>query len=234
MSNTNYNYKIETHLHTSQGSACAVSSGAEIAAAYKRDGYCAVVVTDHFFNGHTAIKGSHYSWEDKISLFMKGYEDAKAEGAKIGLDVYFGFEFANHGTEFLIYNYGEEKLKAYPEIMTDNLEKVLTKIRKEGGFIIHAHPFRNEYYIKNPGKMFPDHVDAVEVINTHNKSNELNRLAVEYAEKYNLIKFSGSDCHSTYPQDGGMAFFRKPESLDDILEMARKKEFVLLGTEYLI
>ena len=83
--------------------------------------------------------------------------------------------------------------------------------------------------------MFPDYVDAVEVINTHNKSNELNKLALEYAEKYNLIKFCGSDCHSINPQDGGLAFLKKPKSINDVIDMARKRECVLLGEEkYLI
>jgi len=224
-------YKVETHSHTNQASACAISTGAELAYASKQYGYSAIVVTDHFFNGNTAVRGRHYSWDDKISLFMKGYEDAKAEGDKIGLGVYFGFELASNGTEFLIYNYGEEKLRAYPEIVTDKIEKSLARIRKEGGFIIHAHPFRNDYYIQNPGKIFPDYIDAVEVINTHNRSKEMNRRALAYAEKYNLIKFCGSDTHSTDPQDGGMAFPRKPDSLDDIINMARNGESVMLGKE---
>lgn len=228
-----YRYRIETHLHTNQASACAVNTGAEMARARKRDGCCAVIVTDHFFNGNTAIRGN-YTWDDKISLFVKGYEDAKKEGDKIGLDVYFGFEYNYQGAEFLIYNYGEEKLRAYPEIMTDNIEKLLTRIRGEGGFVIHAHPFRNEPYIQDPGKIFPDYTDAVEIINTHNRTNESNRCAFEYAEKYNLIKFGGSDTHSTQVEYGGMAFERKPESLDDIIEMAKKEECIILGEQYLI
>jgi predicted metal-dependent phosphoesterase TrpH len=204
-----------------------------MARAYKRHGCCAIVVTDHFFNGNTAIRGN-YPWDVKISMFWKGYEDAKREGDKIGLDVYFGFEFCNMGNEFLIYNYDVEKLRAYPEIMTDNIEKVLTNIRNAGGFIIHAHPFRNEFYIQNPGRMFPGYVDAVEVINTHNRTKESNRLAMDYAEEYNLIKFGGSDTHSAHPQDGGMLFERKPESLYDIIDMAKKEECVILGEQYLI
>lgn len=225
-------YRVETHLHTNQASACAGNTGAEMARARKRDGYCAIIVTDHFFNGYTAIRGN-YSWDEKISLFVKGYEDAKEEGDRLGLDVYFGFEYNFHGTEFLIYNYGEEKLRAYPEIMTDNIEKALTRVRNEGGFVVHAHPFRNEPYINDPNRIFPEYVDAVEVINTHNKTKESNRRALEYAEKYNLIKFGGSDTHSTQPEDGGMLFARKPESLDDIIEMARKEECVILGEQYI-
>ena len=228
-----YKYRVETHLHTNQASACAANTGAEMARFNKYDGCCAIVVTDHFFNGNTNIRGE-YSWDDKISLFMRGYEDAKKEGDKIGLDVYFGFEYNYHGAEFLIYNYSEDQLRCYPEIMTDNIEKVFTNIKKGGGFIIHAHPFRNAPYIVDPNRIFPEYTDAVEVINTHNGLNDSNRRALEYAEEYNLIKFGGSDTHWALHQDGGMLFAKKPESLNDIIGMAKKEECVILGEQYLI
>ena len=199
-----------------------------MAFAYKSSGYCAICVTDHFFNGNTCILSDNQTWFERISLFVKGYEDAKKEGSKIGLDVYFGFEFCNNGNEFLIYNYGEEKLRAYPEIMTDNIFTVLEKIRDAGGFIVHAHPFRTASYIPKPGRMFPEYVDAVEIVNTSNQPDE-NTPAKEYAEKYNLIKFGGSDSHSINNKlCGGMAFMRKPKSFEDIIDMAKKEECVIL------
>ena len=48
-------YKIETHMHTSQGSACAVSTGEEMARAHKAAGYDAIIITDHFFGGNTTV-----------------------------------------------------------------------------------------------------------------------------------------------------------------------------------
>ena len=231
MQDKKYKYRVETHLHTSQVSACALNTGAEMARFFKSDGFCAIVVTDHFFNGNTAIRGN-YPWDDKITMFMRGYKDAKQEGGKIGIDVYFGFEYAYRGAEFLIYNYGEEKLRAYPEIMTDAIETVLTNIRNGGGFIIHAHPFRTAPYIQDPNRIFPEYIDAVEVVNVHN-DKEANRRAYDYAQFFNLIKFSGSDTHSTDLYEGGLAFPRCPRSLDDIIEMARNEEYIILGDQYL-
>ena len=46
-------YKYETHLHTSETSACAVSSAGDMVRAYADAGYTGIVVTDHFFNGNT-------------------------------------------------------------------------------------------------------------------------------------------------------------------------------------
>ena len=226
-----FGYKVETHLHTSQASACAISTGAQMARFAKYSEYCAIVVTDHFFNGNTAIRGK-WPWDDKIAMFAQGYEDAKKEGDKIGLDVYFGFEYNYHGAEFLIYNFGEEKLRAYPGIMTDGIEKVLNNIRTGGGFIIHAHPFRTAPYINDPNKIFPEYIDAVEIINIHN-SKEANRRAYDYAKNFNLIKFGGSDTHAIQAYDGGMAFARCPKSLDDIIDMAKKEECIILGEQYM-
>ena len=48
-------FTIETHLHTAQGSACAVSTGEEMARAHKAAGYDAIILTDHFFGGNTAV-----------------------------------------------------------------------------------------------------------------------------------------------------------------------------------
>lgn len=38
-------FTIETHLHTAQGSACAVSTGEEMARAHKAAGYDAIILT---------------------------------------------------------------------------------------------------------------------------------------------------------------------------------------------
>ena len=41
-------YKYETHLHTSEVSKCARSTGAEMARAFNKAGYAGIFVTDHF------------------------------------------------------------------------------------------------------------------------------------------------------------------------------------------
>ena len=48
-------YRYETHMHTSQASACAFSTGAEMARAYAAAGYTGIFITDHFFNGNSCI-----------------------------------------------------------------------------------------------------------------------------------------------------------------------------------
>ena len=223
-------YKYETHLHTSESSACGRNTGAEMVRACKRAGYSGAVITDHFFNGNCAVRRD-LGWEERVRLFMRGYESAKSEGDKIGFDVYFGFEYGLGGSDFLIYNFGEDKILEYPEIMTDSFEKFAERVHDAGGFIIHAHPFRQEVYIQQPGRVFPECTDAVEIFNaSHLYRLEYDKKAREYAEKYNLIKFSGSDTHSTDPKylKGGIAFEQRPESLEDMIGMVRADKHVIL------
>ena len=70
-------YKYETHLHTKECSLCATASGAYQAEAYKDAGYTGIIITDHFFRGNTNVRRD-LPWEERIDLFCKGYENAKA------------------------------------------------------------------------------------------------------------------------------------------------------------
>ena len=72
-------FTIETHLHTAQGSACAVSTGEEMARAHKAAGYDAIILTDHFFGGNTA-EPRDLPWAERIERYCAGYEQARAVG----------------------------------------------------------------------------------------------------------------------------------------------------------
>ena len=48
-------YLYETHLHTTAASACAKSTGSEYISFYKELGFDGIIVTDHFFNGTSAV-----------------------------------------------------------------------------------------------------------------------------------------------------------------------------------
>ena len=95
-------FLYETHMHTHPVSACAVSSPEEMVRYYKEQGFTGIVVTDHFINGNTNCP-QHFSWEKKIEFYASGYNRAKIEGDKCGLDVFFGLEYSYQGTDFLVY-----------------------------------------------------------------------------------------------------------------------------------
>lgn len=185
-------YLYEMHLHTSQGSACGRSTGAEHARFYKAAGYQGIFVTDHFFRGNTAVPRD-LSWEERIRRFCKGYEDAKEEGNRIGLDVFFGLEQNFAGDEYLIYGLDPAFLYAHPEMEHWNRREQLEQVHRAGGCVIQAHPFRDRGYIDKVllGWQF---CDGIEVVNTNNTPQNDAR-AWRYAKEYELPVIVGSDNH---------------------------------------
>ncbi|HKM03541.1 MAG TPA: PHP domain-containing protein [Lachnospiraceae bacterium] len=234
-------YVYETHLHTSQGSACAYSDGKEMANACKKAGYTGIIVTDHFFYGNCNINRK-LPWKIWVEEFCKGYEDAKKQGDKIGLQVFFGWEAGYNGTEFLIYGLNKEWLINHPEIKDASVEEQFSLVHEGGGIVIHAHPFREESYIPEI-RLFPKYVDGVEGVNSKHScitslshNNPLfDELAKEYAKKYHLPMTAGSDIHDTDLLCGGMAFSRKlVDSNDFIKAILDRENYILLdGNESL-
>ncbi|MDE5698289.1 MAG: hypothetical protein K2I96_12910, partial [Lachnospiraceae bacterium] len=95
-------YLYEVHLHTTGASACARSAGSEYISYYKNLGYDGIIVTDHFFNGNCCVP-KNLPWEERVDIFCSGYEDARAEGNRQGLKVFFAWECRFDGDEFLVY-----------------------------------------------------------------------------------------------------------------------------------
>lgn len=229
-----YPYLYETHLHTSQSSACARSTGAEMAKACKEAGYTGIIVTDHNWGGNTAVRRKK-PWREWVCEFVKGYEDAKCAGDQIGLDVFFGYEAGYRGTEFLIYGVDKEFMLDHPELREASVEEQYRLVKQAGGMVIHAHPFREEYYIPKI-RLYPEYVDGVEGINaTHSnhKSMSHNRAvfderAIAYAKEKQLPITAGSDIHSTSLLGGGMAFRRRLSDAGDFIKAVTSGEDYIL------
>lgn len=186
-------YKYETHSHTCETSKCATIPGAELARYYKSLGYTGLIVSDHFFNGNTTVPRD-LPWEERVALFCAGYDAAKAEGDKIGLDVFFAWEYSFAGTDYLIYGLDRDWLLAHPDQLNWKLRDYMDKVREDGGLVIHAHPFREAGYIEQI-RLTPWAVDGVEVINAA-REPDTNRRAEWYARDYGLLMSAGSDNHS--------------------------------------
>lgn len=229
-----YPYLYETHLHTSQASICAQNRGSEMARACKEAGYTGIFVTDHNWNGNSRLDGG-LPWCDWVEAYAAGYEDAKMVGEEVGLEVYFAWEAAFDGTEFLILGLDKQWMLNHPELRTATIEEQYKLVHGAGGMVIHAHPFRKESYIPEI-RLFPEWVDGVEGINaTHSNSASLHHnvaifdeLAIQYARQHQLPLTAGSDIHRTSLLEGGMAFRRKFHS---------GREFVqafLQGEDYML
>lgn len=222
-------YKFETHFHTSECSACAVSSSKEMINAAKQKGYSGVVLTNHFYHGNTAINRK-LPWEEFVGAYAKDYYAAREYGEKIGIKVFFGIEEGyGEGKEFLIFGLTPEVLTAHPEFNNMSIEQKAKFIRKNGGITVCAHPFRDRFYISNPNTPpNPDYFDGVEVYNHFNKPEE-NKKALEYAKKHKKIMTSGGDVHAAADVGvAGLDFSVPINTYEDFLDALRKGKYELI------
>ncbi|MDR1031407.1 MAG: PHP domain-containing protein [Treponema sp.] len=187
------NYLYETHLHTCQASACAISRGRDYIRAYKALGYTGIIVTDHFFNGNSCLN-RNLSWKDWVNHFCRGYEEAWAAGERQGLDVFFGWEETFDGDDYLVYGLDKEWLMQHPESAHWTRREQYETVRFYGGCVVQAHPFRQHYYIDTI-HLSTACVDAVEVANAGNHEQSYDALAMKYAQTLGLPITAGTDIH---------------------------------------
>lgn len=219
-------YKYETHMHTGEVSACASCTGAQQARIYKELGYTGIIITDHFFNGNTSIP-RNLSWEEKVEMFMQGYENAKKEGDKIGLSVFFAWEESFQGCDFLVYGLDKEWLLNHPDILEWDIYEHHERIKADGGFFVHAHPFRQASYIPKV-RLFPGAEDAIEIINSSHTDLSWDKKAKEYARLQNLPVTAGSDCHHADSIHGGMQFDHELADIKDFIESVKESTGIKL------
>lgn len=212
-------YKYETHCHTSEVSNCGKISAVELVRGYKKIGYSGICVTDHFFNGNTTVP-KELPWAERIKMFCRGYENAYEEGKKIGIDVFFGWEYSYDGTDLLTYGLNKEWLLKHPEVIRVDVNQYCDLVHKHGGFIAHAHPFREADYIPMI-RLLPRKVDAVETDNACRNDFE-NKLADEYADNYMLLKIAGADNHfGELDRYSGLQFAKPLKNIEDMIRAVK-------------
>ena len=212
-------FYYETHVHTYPVSACAKVSVEEMLTAYKKAGYAGVFMTDHFIDGNVNVEVRAKPYEERIEYYFSAYEEGKAIGDEIGIDVFLGIEMTYGGTDFLVYGIDKEWCLAHHDMHKMRKSELLKLMMDDGALIIQAHPFREAAYIDHI-RLFPRHVHGVEVFNA-NRSEFENKLAEQYAENYHLLRFSGSDNHIGENQKllSGIATERPVESVKDFIDL---------------
>ena len=214
-------FLYETHMHTSQGSACGRCLGRDHIPYYLDHGYTGIIVTDHFFGGNTAVDRS-LPWEERVDLFWRGYEDAKEAGDKAGLDVFFGLEQNYAGDEYLIYGLTKAYMKAHPEMEHWTRRQQLEEVHRAGGCVIQAHPFRMRYYMDRIrlGLRF---CDGIEAANAGNDQLDDARAWL-YGQEFGLVMTAGSDNHRS-PDSPlyGVLLEKRLTSIGDYVKIIREK-----------
>jgi len=199
-----------------------------MAVAYHQAGYTGIIVTDHFLNGNTSVPPNQ-PWADRVNQFCLGYENALHMGEKIGLQVFFGWEYGYYAMDFLTYGLDKAFLLAHPDMLSWPIDEYFDRVHQNGGFITHAHPFRERPYIEQI-RLYPDKIDAIE---TYNASHEdlFNQKALEYAEKHSLPQTSGSDAHNGITLLGaGIECDSKLNSITDFIMTIKSKQGYALLT----
>jgi len=210
-------FLYETHMHTSEISGCASCTAAQQVSVYKSNGYTGVIITDHFINGFSS-RPNTLPWDKKMKHFITGYLQAKKAGDKQGLDVFLGWEFTIRGADFLTYGLGLDFLQANPGFDKLGFEEYSALIRKSGGYLAQAHPYRNAYYIEHNYPVAPHLIDGVEVHNA--VDNEIaNAKSYAFAEEHNLPMQAGTDSHRVGGYNySGIVLSKKAESIHDIIK----------------
>lgn len=226
-------YLYETHLHTTTASACGVSRGAEYIQAYIDQGYTGIFVTDHFFNGNTAVP-RNLPWDEWVKRFCQGYEETKNMGDKLGLDVFFGWEEAfNTCDEYLIFGLDREWLFEHPEARNWTRGEQYRAVKAGGGCVVQAHPFRERDYIKKI-VLSTGCVDAIEIANCGNHKESFEALARRYALRLGLPATAGSDTHDVQcVRDGnvfGIYLDKRLDSPADLVQIILNKQ--ISGLKY--
>jgi hypothetical protein len=106
-------------------------------------------------------------------------------------------------------------------------------LRQNGVLLIQPHPFREAFYIPNPGHVPLEYIDGVEVYNRGNSTQEMNQKAVDFAnENPHLIKTSSADAHTVDRVDcGGIITEKRIKNPKDLVSTLRNGNYTLIIPE---
>ena len=221
-------YKYELHAHTSECDLVAKLSGGELVRAYADQGYSGIVITDHYFSiffdwFREELEGK--SHKEIIDRWLRGYESARNEGEKIGFTVLPGAEVRIDGTinDYLVYGLEIEDLYRLPLLNRMNSIDEVLDILPERTCVVHAHPFRENMTVRDPGRFF-----GIEV---HNGGTDgfRNQMARVWAEHYGKAMTSGSDCHGPWAVGKGGIITEKPiYTPTDLVQVLQGRNYELI------
>lgn len=196
------NYKIDLHVHSKDVSRCSNCPADIIVQKYADAGYDAVCLANHF-DPDLAFFSPEKTFSSAVDVFMEGYRKLKEAAETDGrLHVILAMEvrFKENMNDYLVYGVTEEFLRSVDDFTSVGIRKYSEKVHEAGLMIVQAHPFRFGMTNTNPG-----HLDGIETHNGHVYHNSNNDIARMWADKYNLIKTSGTDHHDIHqPITGGI------------------------------
>ena len=220
-------YKYEVHAHTMEASLCGHVKAADAVRMYREAGYQGIVFTDHF-NEENFLHFKDGSWEAKVDRFLSGFKSARDVAATFDMDVLFGMElrFTENDNDYLVYGMDEVSMKEQENLHDSTIQDFMRSLKgREDILVYQAHPFRDGCTLVNPLT-----VHGLEVHNKNPRHDSRDHLAMDVADKNNLLILSGSDFHR--PEDlatGGVLFDERIGNMKDFVSKIKT-----IGTESLI
>ena len=217
---------FDMHVHSAEGSPCAVIKKEELVEKYKEKGFDGLVLTNHLSKWSMS---SHHKldYPDFCKLIYEVYLSTKELGDKIGLKVLFGQELKLECTgsnDYLVYGLSYEQLIDYGDMMMWTPERLREVSEKDGFVFYQAHPFRDHMKIVPPNNLY-----GVEVFNGCHDDKFIDTMANLWADKYGLRKIAGSDCHvADRVGMAGVKFLQPIMNNDDLLSALKENNYYLV------
>lgn len=204
--------RIELHAHTREGSPCAQVPAAEAVAIYRRAGYDALVVTNHFDDDLLAGFGA--TDRARMDRYLLGYERALAAAGE-GIAVWLGMEIRlNAGPEdYLIYGIDRDFCYRHPRLCSLDQRALYALCCREGARLYQAHPCREPCVPQDPGALHGYELNQRPGAGNHNE-----RVAAAFAIHPGLQVISGSDFHR--PEDAAWGGIEVDAPLHSSRELA--------------
>jgi len=190
-------FRTETHLHTAETSPCGKVSAAEMVKRYYDAGYKTLFISDHFFAKYFDTLGE-LSPEEKVERFLLGYEEAKAVGDTLDMNILLSAELRLNGSnnDYLLYGVDKEFLTNASKMLDMSLEEFYAYAKEQGVTVIQAHPLRDGRCTPTP-----EFVDGLEAHNGNPRHENYTDKVMELAKEYKKFVTGGSDAHR--PEDVG-------------------------------
>ena len=217
-------FKTELHCHSKDVSGCARVDVDTIIERYTESGYTSIVLTNHL--GDFTYDHLHATdWDSLVDAFVGGYKKLKdrAEGK---LNIILGMELRFKGSpnDYLAFGPDEEFLRSNPFIYNMKVWEFHKICQEKGYLLIQAHPFRNGMTVNAPCD-----IDGVEVFNGHMGHDSRNDIAEMWADKFKLIKTSGTDFHyADVPTNAGIITECEIKSMPQLVEIIKSGNYTLI------
>lgn len=218
-----YPFRIELHAHTSPASSCGRATPEEVVEAYKKIGFDAITIDNHFV--HQADKMMKMEYVDR---FLDDFYRAEACGEKLGFKVYLGAEirFTENVNDYLVFGVNRDLLEEIYDLLPYGLKNFRKEFSMPESLLVQAHPRRDKMEEVDSSLL-----DGIEIFNMHPNHNSRNGLTSAAAKADGVsIVTAGSDFHHPNLGHEGLSALRAKNLPDDSFGLAaliKSKDYLL-------